>query len=92
MTYIIKQYSYNKAKELGVEIYPSENKNKKIDVYKDDKFVCSIGATGYYDYPTYIQNFGHKIADKRRMLYKLRHNRDRFIKNSCGWWADRILW
>ena len=92
MTYIIKQYSYNKAKDLGVDIYPSKNKNKKIDVYKDGKFVCSIGSINYYDYPSYIQMFGHKIADKRRILYKLRHNRDRFIKNSCGWYADRILW
>ena len=37
--YQITNYSYLKAKELGVDIYPSNRKNKKIDVYKADQDV-----------------------------------------------------
>ena len=31
--YHILPYSYNKARELGVNIYPSKKPGKKIDVY-----------------------------------------------------------
>ena len=41
--YIIKKYSFDEAKKLGVEIKPSKIKNKKIDVFKGDVFICSIG-------------------------------------------------
>ena len=33
--YEIQPYSYARAKDLGVKIYPSTNKKKKIDVYKN---------------------------------------------------------
>ena len=32
--YEIKPYSFRQAAKLGLEIKPSKNKNKKIDVYK----------------------------------------------------------
>ena len=35
--YKITDYSYTKAKKYGVEIFPSQNPNKKIDVYKNNK-------------------------------------------------------
>ena len=92
MVYKIKPYSYEKAKLLNVEIKPSTRKDKKIDVYKDKKYICSIGDIHYYDYPTYIQNNGITFANERRKLYKQRHNKDRNIKNSSGYYADRILW
>jgi len=41
---------------------PVENKHiiaqhtiKKIDVYKGDVFICSIGDIRYSDYPTYLE-------------------------------------
>ena len=92
MVYQIKPYSYEKAKLLNVEIKPSTRKDKKIDVYKDNKYICSIGDINYYDYPTYIQNNGITFANERRKLYKQRHNKDRNIKNSSGYFADKILW
>jgi len=92
MVYQIKPYSYEKAKLLNVEIKPSTRKDKKIDVYKDNKYICSIGDINYYDYPTYIQNNGITFANERRKLYKQRHNNDRNIKNSSGYYADKILW
>ena len=52
--YKITDYSYTKAKQLNVDIKPSKTKGKKIDVFKNDNFITSIGAIGYNDYPTYI--------------------------------------
>ena len=92
MVYQIKPYSYEQAKKLNVEIKPSTKKNKKIDVYKEKKYICSIGDIHYYDYPSYIDNNGIKFANERRKLYKKRHNNDRNIKNSSGYFADKILW
>lgn len=90
--YTITPYTYKKAKKLGLKVYPSNRKNKKIDIYKNGYYITSIGFYGYYDYPTYLRFFGKKYADKKRKLYKLRHNKDRKIKNSRGWYADNLLW
>ena len=92
MTYKILPYSYQKAKELDVEIKESEKKNKKIDVYKNGKYICSIGDDRYLDYPYYIKQYGKEYADKRRELYKIRHERYRNIVGTPSYWADKILW
>ncbi len=89
-TYKITKYSYNKAKELGVIIKPSSNKLKKIDVYKDNKKIATIGDIRYFDYPNYILKKGIEYANERRRLYKLRHKKDKNFKN--GYYADKILW
>lgn len=89
----IKKYSYDQAKKLGVIIKPSKNKNKKIDVFdKQNNFITSIGDSKYGDYPTFILTNGKKYADKRRKLYKLRHESNRHIIGSTSWYADNILW
>ena len=95
--YPITKYSYDKAKKLGLTIKPSTLKNKKIDIYKDDKKIASVGGvkkdgTYYKDYPTYIKTEGKEKADKRRRLYKIRHDKTRKIKGSNSYYADRILW
>jgi len=92
MSYKITDYSYRKAKQLKVEIVPSNNKKKKIDVYKNDKKIASIGAIGYNDYPTYINTKGLEYANERRKLYKIRHEKDRHIIGSRGYYADKLLW
>ena len=92
MPYNITKYTYDKAKKFGVEIKHSTNKRKKIDVYKKGKKVCSIGAYGMNDFPTHIQVKGLKYAKTRRRLYRIRHTRDRRVKGSCGWYADKLLW
>jgi len=97
MAYKILPYSYNKAKGLGVEIKPSTNVLKKIDVFKNGKKVASIGARGMNDYPTYLQKekkgyYEKGYANKRRKLYKERHEKDRHIVGSAGYYADKILW
>ena len=90
MSYKITDYSYQKAKQLNVDIKPSTNKNKKIDVFKNDKKIASIGAIGYLDYPNFIKKKGLEYANQRKKLYKLRHKKDLNSKN--GKWASAILW
>ena len=51
--YIITKYSFDKAKELNLTIKVSKNPLKKIDVYKDNIFLHSIGDSRYQDYPNY---------------------------------------
>ena len=92
MAYNILPYTANKAKKLGVQIKPSQTKHKKIDVWKHDKFICSIGDIRYGDYPTFIGLYGLKVAEDRRRLYKIRHEKDRHIKGTPGWYADQLLW
>ena len=31
-------------------------------------------------------------ANKRRKMYKIRHNNDRKVRGSNGYYADKILW
>ena len=90
--YEIKSYTYKQAKKIKVQVKPSTNKTKKIDVYKNNKKIASIGANGMNDFPTYIKKNGIKYAKTRRRLYKQRHEKDRHIKWSNGWLADKLLW
>ena len=90
MVYSITEYTQQKAKNLGVEVRPSSNKKKKIDVFKNGDKIASVGAFGMGDYPTYIKTKGKEYANERRRLYKIRHKNDRFSGN--GKWADKLLW
>jgi len=90
--YKIKPYSLQQAQKLGVAIKPSKNPAKKIDVFKNNKKVASVGAVDYNDYPTWIEKEGKSYANERRRLYKQRHQKDRQRKGSAGWYADKLLW
>lgn len=92
MPYNITNYTYQKAKQIGVIVKPSNNRTKKIDVYRRGNKIASVGAYGMNDYPTYIKTKGSKFAKTRRRLYKIRHNKDRKTKWSNGWLADKLLW
>lgn len=92
MPYNIKNYTYAKAKRLGVTVKHSTNKTKKLDVFKDGRKVASVGAAGMNDFPTFIQKNGLKYAKTRRRLYKQRHEKDRHKRGSNGYWADQLLW
>ena len=90
--YKIKKLQKDKARKIGVEIKPSKLKGKKIDVYKNGKKIASIGAKGYSDYATYIETKGLEYANKRRKLYKIRHNKNRKKVGTRSYYADQILW
>ena len=89
MDYKITTYSKLKAKQLNVKIKPSTNSKKKIDVYKNNLKIASVGALGYSDYPTYIVNNGKSYADERKRLYNIRHKNDSGIN---GFYAKKLLW
>ena len=74
--YQITGYTKARAKEINVDVRPSKNPKKKIDVYRDGQFIDSIGAKGYSDYSTYIKDKGQAYADKRRELYHKRHTKE----------------
>jgi len=92
MTYTISEYTKNQAKKLGVSVKASTVRGKKIDVYKCNKKVASIGAKGYGDYPTFLRERGKKYAEERRLAYKKRHQKNRTIPNTPGFYADKLLW
>ena len=73
------------AKKIGVNVEYSNLKNKKLDVFKDNKKVASIGYKPMSDFIQHGDN-------ERRRLYKLRHEKNRKIKNTPGYYADKILW
>ena len=73
------------ASKLGVTVKPSNRKNKKLDVFKNDKRLASIGDVNYEDYT--------KHQDKQRQKnYMSRHAKTRTKVNTPSYFADRILW
>ena len=90
--YVITKYTKQKAKELGVVVKLSTKTGKKIDVFKNDVKIASVGASGYADYPTYVKTHGAEYAESRRILYRLRHESDRHKPNTAGFYADNLLW
>lgn len=92
MPYTITNYTFLQAKKLGLTVRPSSNKTKKIDIFKQGKKIASVGAAGMNDYPTFMKLKGKKFAKTRRRLYKMRHEKDRHVKWSRGWLADKLLW
>ena len=91
--YHITDYTKQRAERLGIIVKVSRNKSKKIDVYdKSGNFICSIGSAGMSDYSTYIKSHGVEYAKRRRKLYKARHEKDRHIYGTPGFYADRLLW
>lgn len=97
MRYRITQYTKDQAKKIGVTVKPSMTKGKKIDVFNNDVKIATVGALGYNDFPTYMQlekqgKVPKGTADQRRKLYKMRHNRNRLVANSNGYYADKLLW
>ena len=91
--YEIKKRQRDNAKKLGVEIRPSENKLKKLDVLKDGKVISQIGGRyqdgiWYPDYATLLQNpkdrYGNTLdPEERRLLYIKRHaHEDKFTKGT----------
>ena len=92
MSYQIKAYTYKQAKKLNVTVKPSKIKGKKIDVFKGDKKVASVGAIGYGDFPTFTQTKGKLYADERRRLYKIRHGKTAKKVGSNSYYAFNLLW
>ena len=89
--YNILSYSYKKARDLNVDIKPSARKNKKIDVYKNNVYICSIGDVNYSDFPHYLLK-DVSYAKQRQKLYQQRHQKEKNKVNTAGYYAYHILW
>ena len=97
MAYKITAYTKSQAKKLGVEVKPSLVKGTKVAVFKKGVKVADVGAIGYNDYPTYLElesqgKYPKGYANFRRRQYKIRHDKDRRVPNSNGFYADKLLW
>ena len=90
--YKITKYTYEKAKELGLTVKVSKFPLKKLDVYKDNVYLASVGDSKYNDYPTYCIAYSKEYGDRRRMLYINRHKRNADVKYSKQWLALNLLW
>ena len=71
--YEISPRTYKVAKQYGLQIEPSARKNKKIDVFKDGKYIASIGDSRFKDFHLYSKENGTAYANERARLYYLRH-------------------
>ena len=92
-SYEIKPHTFLMAKKLGVQVKPSHNVKKKIDVFDlDGNYLCSVGDVKYKDYPTYLEKGGQPLANERRRLYHIRHRKNADIVGSKQYFALRILW
>ena len=93
--YIILPRTKQIAKENNLIVKPAKNQKYKIDIFdKNNKYMSSVGARGYADYPNYLkqENAGMVepgYADKRRKLYLTRHKDDNKIKGKL---AKILLW
>lgn len=91
--YKITDYTKKQAKRLGVQVFPSDNPKKKIEVYdKNGLFMFYGGDSSYSDYPSYIKSHGKEYADKRRRLYRIRHKKEIENEGSRGWFISKLLW
>jgi hypothetical protein len=73
------------ASKIGVTVKPSTVKNKKLDVFKNDKKIASIGDIRYADYLTHND-------DKRKENYLKRHAKTRSKIGTPSYYAAKILW
>jgi hypothetical protein len=91
--YRILPYTYEKAKQMDLQVFPSGNPKYKIEVYdKNGLFLFYGGSASYSDYPHYIQSHGVDYADNRRRLYHIRHKKEIDKVGSRGAVIASLLW
>lgn len=103
MAYKIKERTKQIAKAQGLRLSPSNNLKFKLDVYDNEgDFITSVGASGYQDYPSYLEmeargEIPKGYANKRKDMYWNRHGKE--IQNlgdewkgSRSYYAFMLLW
>lgn len=84
INYDLKKAQEN-AKKIGFTVKPSTRKSKKLDVYKDEKKIASIGDPRYADFTKHGD-------EKRRERYHSRFKRCIDVKDSPCYLSYYILW
>ena len=87
--YEISKKQYEIAEQLQIEICPSENPRKKIDVYKNGDYICSVGAINFKALKELIELYGRDEAYRKRNLYLSRHKSNCDLKSI---YEIRLLW
>jgi hypothetical protein len=105
MVYKISPRTQQIAKDLGVQVFPSDNPKYKLEVYDSNgQFITYTGASGYKDFHIYSKmekngELDEGTAKKRQDLYWRRHIRE--IKQLGGinewlgsrsYYAFALLW
>ncbi len=77
----------------GYKIYKSDKPKKKYYALVNNKKIY-FGDTSYQHYKDKlgVYSYLNHLDPKRRKLYKLRHEKDRHLKGSAGYFSDQILW
>jgi len=87
--FVITPEMYEEAAFLKIEIRPSENKRRLIDVYKNGEFQCSIAASNFKYFNQLKEEQGVDFAVQKRNKILQR------FKNNCSQevlWTLRLLW
>ena len=71
--YEISPRTYKIARQYNLDIFPSSRRFKKVDVFKDGKYIASIGDSRFKDFHIYLKEQGEAYANERARLYYLRH-------------------
>lgn len=103
MTYKISSRTKKIAKTLGVQVFPSDNKKYKMEVYDyHGNFITYVGASCYRDFPAYLEmesrgEVPKGYAEKRRQLYWKRHSKEieklgEDWEGSRSYYSMALLW
>jgi hypothetical protein len=74
-------------------VRPSTRKNKKYDVFEDDKYLLSFGDKRYQQYYDKIGFYSHlnHLDNERKKRYYARHGKTN-NKKSAKYWSNKYLW
>lgn len=95
MVYTITKDILNRAAKLGVSVKPSINRDKKIDVYYNNKLIAQVGQANAMDYHLWKKEKGVQYANERRDLYYKRHPYSVVKKDGVytpDYLAKKLLW
>lgn len=73
------------ARKIGVTVKRSTRAGKKLDIFKGDKKVASIGSESYDDFTVHGD-------EQRRKNYLSRHAKTRVKVGTPSYYAWKILW
>lgn len=81
-----KWYKGTGFKKYKVELYEKGEKIKTIQ-FGDKRYQHYKDVT-----PLKLYTHLNHLDKERRKRYKIRHEKDRHIKYTAGWFADKFLW
>lgn len=81
-----KWYKGTGYKKYKVELYEKGDKIKTVQ-FGDKRYEHYKDST-----PLKLYTHLNHLDKERRKRYKIRHEKDRHVKYTAGWFADKFLW